>query len=75
VSNGERPTGIKDTVYDLSGVLYHAARGGQVYSEYVQDAEKEGDRELWPASSGRSDPRRPEGKGPARPEVGTRRPR
>lgn len=46
VSNGERSTRVKDSVYDLSGVLYHAARGGQVYSEYVEDAEKEGGGEL-----------------------------
>ncbi len=39
-------TGIKDTVYNLTSVLYHAAEGGQVYAKYIEDAEKEGDREL-----------------------------
>ena len=27
-------------------VFYHAAEGGQVYSKYIDDAEKEGDHEL-----------------------------
>ena len=39
-------TGISDSVYDLTSVFYHAAQGGQVYSKYIEDAEKEGDHEL-----------------------------
>ena len=39
-------TGISDALYDLTSVLYHAAKGGQVYSEYIDDAAKEGDEEL-----------------------------
>ena len=39
-------TGISDAVYDLTSVFYHAAKGGQVYSKYIDDAAKEGDEEL-----------------------------
>jgi rubrerythrin len=39
-------TGISDSVYDLTSVFYHAAEGGQVYTKYIQDAEREGDTEL-----------------------------
>jgi rubrerythrin len=46
VTNGEQHTGIKDSVYNLTSVLYHAAEGGQVYAKYVEDADREGDEEL-----------------------------
>jgi rubrerythrin len=46
VSNGEQVTGVKDTVYNLTSVLYHAAEGGTVYAKYIEDAEQEGDQEL-----------------------------
>jgi len=46
VSNGERVTGVKDSVYNLTSVLYHAAEGGTVYAKYIEDAEQEGDQEL-----------------------------
>jgi rubrerythrin len=46
VSNGEQVTGVKDSVYNLASVLYHAAEGGQVYAKYIEDAEQEGDNEL-----------------------------
>jgi rubrerythrin len=46
VTNGEQVTGIKDSVYDLISVFYHAAQGGQVYAKYIEDAEQEGDQEL-----------------------------
>jgi len=39
-------TGISDTLYDLTSVFYHAAKGGQVYTKYIDDAAKEGDEEL-----------------------------
>jgi hypothetical protein len=45
-TSGQQPTGVKDTVYDLASVFYHAAEGGQVYAKYIGDAEREGDREL-----------------------------
>ncbi len=38
--------GISDTLYDLTSVYYHAAKGGQVYTKYIDDAAKEGDEEL-----------------------------
>jgi hypothetical protein len=46
VTTGQQTTGISDTVYDLTSVLYHAAAGRQVYSKYIEDAEKEGDQDL-----------------------------
>ncbi len=47
MSNGEeRLTEIKNTVYNLTSVFYHAAQGGTVYAKYIEDAEQEGDQEL-----------------------------
>lgn len=46
MSEGKRVTGIGDAVYDLTSVLFHAAEGGQNYSKYIEDAEREGDQEL-----------------------------
>lgn len=46
MSNGEQLTGISDRVYNLTSVLFHAAEGGQVYQQYIDDAEREGDQEL-----------------------------
>ncbi len=46
MSNGEQQTGIRDTVYNLTSVFYHAAQGGTVYAKYIEDAEREGDQEL-----------------------------
>jgi hypothetical protein len=46
VTTGQQITGISDTVYNLGSVFYHAAEGGQVYSKYIDDAEKDGDQEL-----------------------------
>jgi rubrerythrin len=43
---GEQLTGVSDNVYNLSSVLYHAAEGGTLYAKYIEDAEKEGDRDL-----------------------------
>ena len=46
MTTGQQTTGISDTVYDLTSVFYHAAEGSQVYSKYIDDAEREGDQEL-----------------------------
>lgn len=46
MTNGEQLTGVSDTVYDLTSVLYHAAQGSTVYAKYIEDAEQEGDQEL-----------------------------
>ena len=43
---GEQVTGIKDAVYDLSSILYHAAQGGTVYAKYIGDVVRDGDWEL-----------------------------
>ena len=45
-TSGQQLTGISDTVFDLTSVLYHAAEGGEVYAKYIEDAEREGDQEL-----------------------------
>ncbi len=46
MANGERVTGVSDSVYNLGSVFYHAAQGGQVYAKYIEDAEQESDQEL-----------------------------
>ena len=46
MTNGERLTGVSDTVYNLRSVLYHAAQGGTVYATCIEDAEQEGDHDL-----------------------------
>jgi rubrerythrin len=46
MAEGERATGIPNTIYDLSSVLFHALEGGASYDTYIEDAEREGDREL-----------------------------
>ncbi|MDP9474770.1 MAG: hypothetical protein M3R38_03615 [Actinomycetota bacterium] len=46
MSNGGQVTGVKDSVYNLASVLYHAAEGGTVYAKYIDDAEQESDQEL-----------------------------
>ena len=42
----EQTTGTKDKHYNLTSVLYHALQGGEVYDQYISDAEGEGDDEL-----------------------------
>ena len=39
-------TGTKDKHYNLTSVLYHALQGGEVYDQYISDAEADGDDEL-----------------------------
>ena len=46
MSAGERQTGISNTVYNLTSVFYHAAKGGTVYAKYIDDAEGQGDQEV-----------------------------
>jgi hypothetical protein len=45
-TESEQLTGISDAVFDLTSVFYHAAKGSQVYTEYIDDAAREGDEEL-----------------------------
>jgi hypothetical protein len=42
----EQQTGTKDKHYNLTSVLYHALQGGEVYDQYISDAEADGDDEL-----------------------------
>ena len=42
----EHITGTKDEHYNLVSVLYHALHGAEIYTQYIQDAEKAGDKEL-----------------------------
>src|SRR5215212_4655778 len=46
MAEGERATGTPNTIYDLSSVLFHALEGGASYDTFIEDAEREGDREL-----------------------------
>ena len=46
MSAGERQTVISNTVYNLTSVFYHAAKGGTVYAKYIDDAEGQGDQEV-----------------------------
>lgn len=39
-------TGTPDCVYNLVSVLDHSLKGGQVYDQYIRDAEKEGHQQL-----------------------------
>ena len=43
--SSEQLTGVRDTVFNLGSVFYHAAEGGQLYHKYIEDAEREGDTE------------------------------
>lgn len=46
MSQAEQATKTPDPIYNLVSVLYHALEGGQVYDQYIRDAEREGDDEL-----------------------------
>ena len=46
MAEAERATGTPNTIYDLASVLFHALEGGASYDRYIQDAEREGDKEL-----------------------------
>ncbi len=46
MSQAEEATQTPDPIYNLVSVLYHALEGGQVYDQYIRDAEREGDDEL-----------------------------
>jgi rubrerythrin len=39
-------SGMKDEHYDIVSALYHALQGADVASKYIDDAEKEGDKEV-----------------------------
>jgi rubrerythrin len=46
MSDRSRTTGTQDEHYNLVSVLYHALQGGEVYDQYIADAESAGDDEL-----------------------------
>lgn len=39
-------TGVKDEVYNVVSVLYHALQGGETSMQYLQDAQGTGDQKL-----------------------------
>lgn len=39
-------SGMKDEHYDIVSALYHALQGANVCNKYIEDAEKEGDKEV-----------------------------
>jgi hypothetical protein len=43
---GEQVTGTKDENYDVISVLYHCLQAASEVGQYIQDAERNGDREL-----------------------------
>ena len=43
---GEQGTGTKDENYDVISVLYHCLQAASEVGQYIQDAERTGDREL-----------------------------
>jgi hypothetical protein len=44
--SSEGATGVPNTIYDLSSVLFHALEGGASYDTYIRDAQEAGDQEL-----------------------------
>src|ERR687886_2415358 len=42
----EHKTGVRDEVYNVVSVLYHALQGGETCLQYLQDAQGTGDQEL-----------------------------
>ena len=39
-------TGVRDEMYDVVSVLYHALQGGETCIQYLQDAQEAGDQQL-----------------------------
>lgn len=42
----EHKTGVRDDVYNIVSVLYHALQGGETCMQYLQDAQESGDQKL-----------------------------
>jgi hypothetical protein len=42
----EHRTGVRDELYDIVSVLYHALQGGETSMQYLQDAQGSGDQKL-----------------------------
>ena len=45
-ATAEHKTGVKDEVYNIVSVLYHALQGGETCMQYLQDAQETGDQKL-----------------------------
>jgi hypothetical protein len=45
-ATAEHKTGVKDEVYNVVSVLYHALQGGETCMQYLQDAQGTGDQKL-----------------------------
>jgi hypothetical protein len=45
-ATAEHKTGVKDEVYNVVSVLYHALQGGETSMQYLQDAQGAGDQRL-----------------------------
>ena len=45
-ATAEHKTGVKDEVYNVVSVLYHALQGGETCMQYLQDAQETGDQQL-----------------------------
>ena len=39
-------TGVSDPTYNLISILYHALQGAELYEQYAQDGERNGDRDV-----------------------------
>ena len=42
----EHKTGVRDEIYNVVSVLYHALQGGETCMQYLQDAQETGDQQL-----------------------------
>jgi hypothetical protein len=45
-ATAEHKTGMRDEMYDVVSVLYHALQGGETCQQYLQDAQETGDQKL-----------------------------
>ena len=44
--NSQGNTGTRDITYDLISTAYHLLQGAETVTQYIQDAEQEGNQEL-----------------------------
>jgi hypothetical protein len=45
-ATAEHKTGVRDEMYDVVSVLYHALQGGETCMQYLHDAQETGDQKL-----------------------------
>lgn len=46
MATAEHKTGMRDEVYNIVSVLYHALQGGETSMQYLQDAQETGEQQL-----------------------------